>query len=62
MTRPERLLSELHGYAFTDRVEEGHRKRMVQLLARVSLDRAAELMPGPESHRVIRKLRERSPH
>ena len=30
-------------------------------LAWVSLDRAAELMPGPESHRVIRKIRERSP-
>lgn len=31
-------------------------------LAWVTLDRAAELMPGPESHRVIRKLRERSLH
>jgi 8-oxo-dGTP pyrophosphatase MutT (NUDIX family) len=27
----------------------------------VTLDRAAELMPGPESQRVIRKIRERSP-
>jgi len=26
----------------------------------VTLDRAAELMPGPESQRVIRKIRERS--
>jgi len=31
-------------------------------LAWVTLDRAAELMSGPESHRVIRKLLERSPH
>lgn len=31
-------------------------------LAWVTLDRAAELMPGAESHRVIRKLRERSLH
>ena len=30
-------------------------------LAWVTLDRAAELMPGPESQRVIRKIRERSP-
>ncbi|HYC91331.1 MAG TPA: NUDIX hydrolase [Thermoanaerobaculia bacterium] len=29
-------------------------------LAWVTLDRAAELMPGPESQRVIRKIRERS--
>jgi 8-oxo-dGTP pyrophosphatase MutT (NUDIX family) len=29
-------------------------------LAWVTLDRAAELMPGPESLRVIRKIRERS--
>lgn len=31
-------------------------------LAWVTLERAAELMPGPESRRVIRKLRERSLH
>jgi 8-oxo-dGTP pyrophosphatase MutT (NUDIX family) len=31
-------------------------------LAWVTLDRALELMPGAESHRVIRKLRERSLH
>jgi 8-oxo-dGTP pyrophosphatase MutT (NUDIX family) len=31
-------------------------------LAWVTLERAAELMPGPESQRVILKLRERSEH